>query len=100
MSSVDEELTKSVTENIRFNMDFTKRLATGESISNLDSVVSVSQSKVEGSDNVTIGSTSISNNIIQVRLSAGTQYEQYEITITVTTSDTNVKVGTGLLRIT
>ena len=99
MSSVLEELTKLENESILFNMDFAKKLASGETITSLDAVASVSMNNVEGSGDVTVGSTSTSDSVIQVRLSDGTSKEQYTVTITVTTSLANVRIGQGLLRI-
>lgn len=99
MSSELEELVKLPAESILFNMDFAKRMSTGETITTVDSHISTSSGRVDGSANVTLGTPTLSNNVVQLRISDGTADEQYVITITVTTSLSNVRIGKGLLRI-
>lgn len=94
-----EELEKLTSDSFVYNMDFSNKLRTGESITALNSVVATNQNKVSGSTEVAVGSTSLSATIIQVRLSAGEPYEQYRITISVSTDNSNIITGEGLLRI-
>jgi hypothetical protein len=95
-----EELEKFVVESYVYNMDFTKKLRPGEIIVSISSIEATNQDTVSGSSEVTVGSTSLSDSIIQVRLSAGFRYEQYKVIIIVTTNQSNTLVGEGLLRIT
>lgn len=96
---MSEELIKLPTESIVFDMDFTKILPTGDTIASLTSVTFVNNGRISGSTDITIGSTSFSTTKAQVRLSEGQQHEQYEITATVVTADSNTLIGKGLLRI-
>jgi len=98
-SSAREELSKLVVENRTFDMDFTKRLATSETITVVNSVTSINQGRVTASTNVTLGVSVISSPSVQIPISAGTQYEQYEIVVEVATSLGHVIVGSGLLRV-
>ncbi len=99
MSSELEELTKLPGESILFDMDFSKRMATGETISAIISEISTSKDRVTGSTNVTLGTPTYSGNVVQLRISDGTQEESYNITITVSTSLSNTRIGNGLLRV-
>jgi len=80
-------------------MDFARRMSTGETISSVTSVVSNIIGRIVGASNVTLGSPSYSGNIVQVRIGAGIQNEQYEIEVTVITNLGNTRIGEGLLRI-
>ena len=99
MSSELEELTKLPGESILFDMDFSKRMATGESISSISSETSTSINRVAGSTNLTLGTSSFSGNIVQLRISDGTADESYIIQITVITNLGNTRIGKGLLRV-
>ena len=99
MASSLEELEKEAVESIIFDMDFTNQFVSGESISSIGTVVSTSSDNVSGSSNVTLGTPTFSGNIVQVRISGGTQYEQYTVTITVNTTLANFIQGEGLLRV-
>lgn len=99
MSSELEELTKLPAESILFDMEFDLRMVTGETIVSVDATVSTNQARVTGSTALTLGSTSFAGTIAQVRISAGTSNEQYEIAITITTTLSNIRVGKGMLRV-
>ena len=99
MSNSLEELSKLPEENIIFDMNFGKRMASGETISAIVSTTFVNEGVVEASSDIVLGATAFSVNIAQVRISAGTQNEQYEVAMQVTTSSGNTRVGKGLLRI-
>jgi hypothetical protein len=99
MSSELEELTKLPGESILFDMDFTKRMSTGEVISTVVSQTSYNLGRVTASTNVTLGTTAFSGNVVQLRISDGTQDESYLIEIEITTSLGNTRIGKGLLRV-
>jgi len=99
MSSDLEELVKLPGESILYDMDFTKRMATGETIANVITSISTNLSRVEGSTNITLGTASYLGNIVQLRISDGTAAESYKVTITITTNLSNTRIGNGLLRV-
>lgn len=99
MASELEELVKLPGESILYDMDFTKRMASGEVISSVDSYTSTGQARVDGSSNVTLATPSFLGNTAQLRISAGTAEESYLITLTITTSLSNTRIGKGLLRV-
>ena len=99
MSNNLEELTKLPTESILFDMNFTERLVSTEVITSISNTVQTNMGRVSGSTELILGSTVYSGNIAQLRISAGTEGEQYEIAITITTSLSNIHIGKGLLRV-
>ena len=99
MSSELEELVKLPGESILYDMDFTKRMASGETISNVTSAVFTNEGRVTGSTDIVLGTASYLGNIVQVRVSSGQAEESYKVTITVTTNLSNTRIGNGLLRI-
>lgn len=99
MSSELEELVKLPGESILYDMDFTKRMASGETISNIISSTFTNEGRVTGSTDITLGTASYLGNIVQIRVSEGQAEESYKVTITVTTSLSNTRIGNGLLRI-
>lgn len=100
MSSRLEELTKRATENILFDMEFDKRMASGETITSIISVTYTNQGRVPLSTDINLGANSFLGTIAQIRITAGQIKEQYEIIFTVGTSALNTRVGSGILRIT
>lgn len=100
MASRLEELTKRVTENILFDMEFEKRMSAGETITSVTSVTYVNQGRIPGSTDINLGSNSFDGTIAQIRITVGQIKEQYVITFTVGTSTGNTRVGSGILRIT
>ncbi len=94
-----EELTKLPTESDIYDMDFSKKLGTGETITSITSITFVNIGRLLGSADITLGTQAFSDSSIQVRISSGQQYEQYEVIGTVLTSLGNTKVGKGLLRV-
>jgi hypothetical protein len=99
MSSELEELVKLPAESILYDMDFTKRMASGETISSISSSVFTNLGRVTGSSDITLGTPSYLGNKVQIRISDGTAEESYKVTITVTTSLGNTRIGNGLLRV-
>ena len=99
MTNTLEELTKLPGEDILFDMDFGNRMLSGETISGITSQGFVNQGRVDASSDITLANAAYLDNIAQVRITAGTANEQYEIEIVVTTSLGNTKIGAGLLRI-
>ena len=99
MSSSLEELEKEAGESIIFDMDFSNQFTSAETIDSIDNVSFTNEEVITGSSDITIGTPTFSGNIVQVRISGGTKYEQYTVHITVITSLANVIIGNGLLRI-
>ena len=96
MSSDLEQLSKLVGESILYDMDFTKRLKSGETISSVTSVTSVNQNRVESSSNITISGQVLASPIVQFRIADGTAGECYKIVVEIVTSDSNTRIGEGL----
>ena len=94
-----EELTKISGESLLFDMDFSNKLTSTESISSILSVSSKKIGRVENSTDITILTQSYLNNRVQIRIVDGTPGEQYLIEISVLTSLSNTKIGQGLLRV-
>ncbi len=85
-----ERLTKQPSESRLFDFDFGGKMATGETVTAVVSVVSTPSG-------LTVGATSFSGMIAQVRLSAGTDQVEYLLTCKVTTSAANTLELDGLL---
>jgi len=99
MSSELEELTKLPLESILYDMDFTKRMATGETIASISLSEFTNLGLVESSSDITLGTPSYLGDIVQIRVSDGTAKESYKVTITITTTLGNTRIGNGLLRV-
>jgi len=92
---------KQPAESRLFDMDFSPRLAEGETIS---SVSSVTQQKVDTSSGarsatseLTLGSASASSQLAQVRIAAGLNGTMYVVTFIVATSLGNTVEAEGYL---
>ena len=74
-----------------YHIPFTQELRTGETISSVTSVTQTNMGEVTGSTALTIGTPTLnaSADIVQVRISAGTDGEHYKITATVATSQSD-----------
>jgi len=99
MAYILEELTKLSTESILFDMNFEKRMSTGETIAAISLTDFTNLGRISGSSDIVLDTTVFSGSTAQLRISGGTSNEQYEVTITVLTNLGNTKVGQGLLRI-
>lgn len=94
-------LVKQPSESREYDLDFTALLVPGETIAGITSVGSTIMGKVVGSADVSIGSSSITSDSlkVRVRISGGTNGEDYKITAVVTTNQGNTVEGEGILRV-
>jgi len=99
MSEVFEELEKTPEESLLFDMNFSNRLVSGETISAVTNSSFTNNGLVSGSTNITLGDAAYTGGIVQIRISGGQLYEQYTVMLSITTSLGNTRVGKGLLRI-
>ncbi len=91
--------TKRTAESRLFTIDFEALLA-GGNLSSVTSVVATNQSLMSGSAALTVGSPiHDSATLAQVRLSAGTDGEDYKVVTTVVDSNANTLVGQGILQV-
>lgn len=95
MPLVLQTLDKIGAETRRYSMDFGALLDTDETII---TVVSVTDS-TPGSDSLTLGSASISEEFVEFNISGGEAFNRHTITVTIETSLGNTLVGVGELRI-
>ncbi len=86
-------LIKQPGEDLLYGMDFTNLLATSETITTVTSV-----SEITTSD-LTIGSGTINGSIVEFRVSGGTNGIGYRIEVIIVTSDSNTRVGDGLITV-
>lgn len=91
--------TKQPAEVRLFDMDFRAVLRDGGSIASVSSATAANQGNVIGSAELTVGSTSYSGTKAQVWLSGGTDLEDYQVTITVTTAAGETLEGDGMLQV-
>jgi len=89
-------LIKQPTESREFRMEFTDLLV-GAEVASVSAVASNSQNQVSGSQGLTVGSNSFGPDYAAVRLSGGTDLENYKITITIVDTAGNTLVGDGML---
>ena len=82
-----------------YDMDFSPKARAGDTISAVTSVTSTKLDRIAPSTNLTVGATAFSGLIAQVRLSAGTDQEDYEILFKVTTTGLDILEAEGLLRV-
>lgn len=99
MAKVNSVLEKQPLEDRLFDMYFDNKMRTGETIISIDSVVS-------DPVGITFVSTSFTGQIVQMLVSAGDppdrsdlDYNEYKITVTVTTSLAQILENEGFLRI-
>lgn len=94
-----EVRTKRTTESRLYTIDF-EALLNGATISSVTSVVATSQGLMSGSSALTVAApTHNSASFAQVRLSAGTDGEDYKVVTTVVDSTSNILVGQGILQV-
>lgn len=91
-------LHKDSGENVVFSFDFGPDLV-GITLTGASAIESTKQDLVSGSSNVTLTNKTYDGNYGQVRISGGTDGEDYLIKFTMTTSDSGVLVGKGLLQV-
>lgn len=89
-------ISKHPIESALFDMDYSERLATGETISSVTSVTSV---RLRGLGSITVGATAFTDDTAQVRLSGGDAGDVYRLEFLVLTSSGNSLIGVGQLEI-
>lgn len=99
MAKVNDTLEKQPSEDRLFDMYFDNKMRTGETITSIDSTVSTPAG-------ITFLSQSFSGQVVQLLVSAGDppdrgdlDYNQYKITVTVTTSANQILENEGFLNI-
>jgi hypothetical protein len=99
MAKANDTLEKQPNETRLFDMYFDNKMRTGETIVSVDSTVS-------SPAGIVFNSTSFSGQIVQLLISAGDppdrgdlNYNQYKITVTVTTSAGQVLENEGYLNV-
>lgn len=90
-------LTKQPWEELRYDMDFSGQMRDGDDLSSVSTVVVTNMGEVVGSDDVTASGETVSGDIAQVKLSGGTDLENYKITIRAITTDGDKIEGDGML---
>lgn len=81
-----------------YDFDFSKLSSSGETISTVAGVTQTKRGNVTGSSDLTIGSPSTDNaSLVQVRISGGTDDEDYCLEAEVVTSDGNTLICAGYL---
>lgn len=94
-----EAFVKQPSESRLYTFDFTALLGNG-TIASVTSVVQENQSLVSGSSDLTLGSPTTNNlKLVQIRILAGTNYEDYKITALIVDSGGNILEGEGLIRV-
>lgn len=81
---------KQPAESFLYQFEYENALTSGETITDADAVTQASCNKVAGSEDLTIGSPSMHSTYILVRISGGTDNENYKLTSRVTTSLQNI----------
>ena len=99
MSDAYEELEKTPEESLLFDMNFSNRLVSGETISGVTNSSFTNNGLVTGSTNITLGNAAYTDTTVQLRISGGQLYERYTVSISVVTTLGNTRVGKGILRI-
>lgn len=90
-------LTKQPWEELRYDMDFSGQMRDGDDLSSVSAVVITNMGQVVGSGDVTSSGEVVSGDIAQVKLSGGTDLENYKITIRAITTDGDKIEGDGML---
>ncbi len=88
----DEILEKQPTESDLFDIDFSPKLATGDTVTGVTSVTTAQAG-------LTIGAPALSTPLVQVRISGGTDGILYKITALVTTANGNTLETDVFLRV-
>lgn len=92
-------LNKQPAEDKLFDFDFSGKMRDGDSITSVGSVTQEKLGLVSNSADLTLGSTAQSGQTGQVRISGGTDGEQYKIEMVVTTTDGDTLEGEGILTV-
>ncbi len=94
-------LKKKADETLHFDMDFTNRMATGETIEDSSPAPAATQTRQGGtaSTDLTIGSLAVSGQTVTMTISGGTDGRKYKVNILITTSTGQILSGDGILSI-
>lgn len=92
-------LEKQPRESRLFDVDFADDLLSGDSITVVQSVTVANKNNVDSSLLPSVDSENINGSLVQLRLSGGTNQEQYLITVLISTSLGDTLEGDGLLNV-
>lgn len=92
-------LRKTAAESRIFYMDVSARVPSDASISGTPTVTATAYGLVTGASAVTVGTVTVSSNVLKFTLSGGTNLEDYVIKATITLSPTETLVCRGLLQV-
>ena len=91
-------LRKQPSESRLYDMSFDGKMRDGDTISSVISSWFTNMGKVTGSTDITLGTASISGDLVQIRVEAGQDLENYKITHKITTAPSgDILEGDGLL---
>lgn len=81
---------KQPAESKLYQWNYAEELESGETITSVNSITDENLGKVSGSSDITIGPETIITPSVQIRISGGTDHENYKVTMLVTTSLSNI----------
>jgi len=103
MASVkaNETLVKQPGEVLVYDMDFAALLAVGETITGTPVVLIVPEQAVNEAETISAGTPALNEDAdtVQVEISGGIHRHDYEVQITVETSESRTRQGDGPLRV-
>jgi hypothetical protein len=99
-----DTLDKQPSEDRLYDMDFSPRLATGETLSGAPTMIEETVDQTDGSltvsTDLTMGTPTISGQVAQVRISGGVDQTLYKVTFTgAATTNANLVEAEGLLMV-
>lgn len=92
-------LEKQPSESRLFDVDYSGDLLTGDTIATIVSSTITSKNHVAGSVLASLDSSNIGTGVVQLRISGGTDKEQYLVTVIITTTLGDTLEGDGLLNV-
>jgi hypothetical protein len=90
---------KRPAENKTYSIDFKNIIPSGETITSVDSVVATAVGLVAETSALAVGTTGSSSTTVNVKLSAGTDGENYEVAITVTDANGDVHADDVMIKV-
>jgi len=93
-----EKIFKQPGETLTLGMDFSNRLTTGETLTGTPTITVVFEGTGLAGD-VTATGEVIAGDNVTAKYAAGADGQMYRIQITVSTSNSNVLIGDGILRV-
>jgi len=96
-TSAPQLLVKAPAERRYYSMDFSALMDSDETIISINSITS----EKRGGDisNLLIDGTGINGQTVEMYISSGTDYSTYRVEVQITTSDSNILQGDGLLKV-